>query len=102
MQSSQPPGYKQTFSFHLSVLCLFVSGRRGYDNWLVRAALKTDLATIEVTKTVNALHQTGKSGNFEGHKGKNGDYNMHLLGAFDPSLGKSWKTNYYTPHQWRV
>ena len=55
---------------------------------MVRAALKTDLAVIDATKTVNALHQTGKSGNFEGHGGKNGDYNMHLLGAFDPSLGK--------------
>lgn len=56
-----------------------VIGRRAYDNWLVYFSRKAKYLVIDATKTVLAVHQTTKAGNFEGHGHKNGDYNHNLL-----------------------
>ncbi len=44
----------------------FVVGRIGYDNWLVVTAITKEIVVIDTTKTILALHQTGKDGNFAG------------------------------------
>ena len=44
----------------------FVVGRNGYDNWLVAKALDWKLTLIDSSKTVLALHQTGKDGYMSG------------------------------------
>ena len=56
-----------------------VIGRRAYDNWLVYNALKQKHIVIDGTSTILAVHQTTASGNFEGHKHRNKDYNADLL-----------------------
>ncbi|XP_071173245.1 uncharacterized protein [Mytilus edulis] len=56
-----------------------VIGRRAYDNWLVLNARKRDHITIDGTKTILAVHQTTKAGNFEGHGRPNSNYNDRLL-----------------------
>ena len=65
----------------------FIIGRRGYDNWLVQHALRNNVSVIDATKTLVALHQTGTDGNYAGHNHPDKDYNMKILGPFDPSLG---------------
>lgn len=57
-----------------------VIGRLAYDNWLVgyaRCALNSVM--IELSETVLAVHQTTKSGNFEGFKHANAHYNEEVL-----------------------
>ncbi|KAL4234707.1 hypothetical protein ACF0H5_006349 [Mactra antiquata] len=56
-----------------------VIGRRAYDNWLVYHSRKSKFTVIDVSMTVLAVHQTTKSGNFEGHQHPNRDYNHNLL-----------------------
>lgn len=56
-----------------------VIGRRAYDNFLVYYARLKKYNVIDVTKTVLAVHQTTKAGNFEGHHHENRDYNDQLL-----------------------
>lgn len=56
-----------------------VIGRRAYDNWLVLNARKQGHTTVDGSNTILAVHQTTKSGNFEGHSHKNGEYNHNLL-----------------------
>jgi hypothetical protein len=43
----------------------FVIGRHAYDNWLVDYSVHhADIDVIDVTRTVHAVHQTGKDGDF--------------------------------------
>lgn len=56
-----------------------VIGRPAYDNWLVLNARKKGHLTIDVTRTVLAVHQTTKAGDYEGHGNKNKDFNSNLL-----------------------
>lgn len=56
-----------------------VIGRRAYDNWLVYNSRKAKHTVIDATKTLDAVHQTTKAGNFEGHSHTNRDYNHNLL-----------------------
>ncbi len=45
----------------------FVIGRPAYDNWLVDYAFHHDFDTVDVTKSLHAVHQTGVDGNKAGH-----------------------------------
>ncbi|KAK3086495.1 hypothetical protein FSP39_019205 [Pinctada imbricata] len=56
-----------------------VIGRLAYDNWMVWNAKRSNFYTIDATKTLLAIHQTTKSGNFEGHKKPDGNYNNRLI-----------------------
>jgi len=56
-----------------------VIGRRAYDNWLVLNARKHQYTTIDGSKTLLAVHQTTKAGNYEGHAVPNSNYNDKLL-----------------------
>jgi len=62
----------------------FVIGRPAYDNWLVTNALLRDLAVVDATETILAIHQTDRDGNFAGHKNNNNsnsilrNYNVKL------------------------
>ncbi|KAK2148468.1 hypothetical protein LSH36_496g01027 [Paralvinella palmiformis] len=40
----------------------FVVGAPGYDNWLVAKALQWDVAVIDGSRTINAIHQIGAEG----------------------------------------
>ena len=81
----------------------FVIGRVGYDNWLVVTALVKKIFTIDMTKTVMAVHQTDTDGNFAGHSKKpSGDtyINYALAGKrFDYSLGHVTCGQFYTDYQ---
>lgn len=66
-------------SFPWSDIAEVVIGRRAYDNWLIYNSRKAKHTVIDCTKTVLAVHQTTKAGNFEGHGHKNRDYNHNLL-----------------------
>nr|KAG5686931.1 hypothetical protein BaRGS_018920 [Batillaria attramentaria] len=56
-----------------------VIGRAAYDNWLVLNAIKRQEVVVDATKTLLAVHQTTKAGNFEGFTHANSSYNNHLL-----------------------
>ncbi|KAK7114843.1 uncharacterized protein [Littorina saxatilis] len=56
-----------------------VIGRVAYDNWLVLHAIQQKYVVVDVTKTVLAVHQTSKSGNFEGFTHANSSYNDLML-----------------------
>lgn len=56
-----------------------VIGRRAYDNWLVFHARSTGTTTVDVSRTLLALHQTTEEGNKEGHTHSDPDYNHNLL-----------------------
>lgn len=55
-----------------------VIGRPAYDNFLVAMAIRNKLDTVDATKTLLALHQTGKDGNYAGHKSKDSKYNKQV------------------------
>ncbi|XP_060596812.1 uncharacterized protein LOC132750783 [Ruditapes philippinarum] len=56
-----------------------VIGRPAYDNWLVYRSRKLQVNVIDSTNTILAVHQTTGSGNYEGHKQTNSNYNHNLL-----------------------
>lgn len=68
-----------SFSYPWHSIPDVVIGRRAYDNWLVLNARKKKHLLIEISDTVLALHQTTKAGNFEGHRHRDGNYNLRLL-----------------------
>ncbi len=54
-------------TFPWSTIPAFVVGRPAYDNWLLDYAEHHDFDTVDVSKTVHAIHQTGTDGNKAGH-----------------------------------
>ena len=46
----------------------FTIGRPGYDNWLVATTNINNYVIIHTTRSILALHQTDKDGNYAGHK----------------------------------
>ena len=68
-------------SFPWEAVDELIIGRPAYDNWLLLFARGCGMKTIDVTKTVLAVHQTDSKGNHEGHMHANRDYNKHLLRA---------------------
>lgn len=59
----------------------FVVGRRAYDNWLVDHAFHdANIALVDASRTILALHLTSKDGNKAGHrKGVDNDWNVQAL-----------------------
>jgi hypothetical protein len=56
-----------------------VIGRVAYDNWLVMNANKRGHTTLDATRTLLALHQTTRKGDYEGRSHPNRDFNANLL-----------------------
>ena len=56
-----------------------VIGRVAYDNWLVMNANKRRHTTLDATRTMIALHQTTRKGDYEGRLHPNRDFNRNLL-----------------------
>ena len=74
-----------------------VIGRRGYDNYLVGQALRGGVAVVDATNTIVALHQTGKDGNFAGHRrSADKDYNIQLIGRYNYNAGGTDFAHYVT------
>lgn len=77
-----------------------VIGRIAYDNWLVIHSSQKGYQLIDATKTLLAVHQTTKYGNFEGFKHPHMDYNIKLLaglfGEINYQAGKSFCAKLYT------
>ena len=58
-----------------------VIGRPGYDNYLVARSIQLNITTIDVTRTVTALHQMG---NYKDRADKkDGRFNKDLIGKFN-------------------
>jgi len=73
-----------------------VVGRRGYDNFLVLAAIRDNVSVIDATKTLVAVHQTDVEGNLAGHRGRDANYNMRQLGRFNFRTGMTSSAQYET------
>jgi hypothetical protein len=65
--------------FDWSIVPDLAIGRRAYDNWLVLHARAVGAITIDTSRTLLAVHQTTKTGNFEGHGHTDPHYNDNLL-----------------------
>ena len=52
-----------------------VIGRPAYDNYFVGIARKSNISIVDASKSILALHQTGKDGKFDGAKNKDSRYN---------------------------
>ena len=76
-----------------------VIGRSHYDVYLVYLAVKNKLSVVDATKTILALHQTGKDGNNAGiTTNKDWKYNVKILPNFDIYQGGADRTPLYTEH----
>jgi hypothetical protein len=78
----------------------FVVGRPAYDNWLVNKAVVqySAVSPIDATETVGVIHQTGKSGNYQGHIGEDWRdlrYN-NIIGRGDWARGHIRHCQYHT------
>jgi len=67
----------------------FVIGRPGYDNWLVAQALRWNVTlSVDFTRTVLAIHQTGPDGTKSGFTAKR---NRHTLNSNYELAGRYYK-----------
>ncbi|XP_036363601.1 uncharacterized protein LOC115217102 isoform X2 [Octopus sinensis] len=57
----------------------FIVGSPAYDNWLVAYAIHNNFLTIDATNSIIAVHQTTRSGNYDGHHKHFTDYNLKLI-----------------------
>ena len=80
-------------SFPWEAVDELIIGRPAYDNWLVLFSRGCGFRTIDVTRTVLAVHQTDFKGNSEGHGHSHRDYNKRLLiaahGSVDFNAGRT-------------
>ena len=75
----------------------FLVGREGFNSWITAYALNSDIATLDVTNTVLALHQTDQAGNSESKTNKMATVNKEIIGPnFDYNLGKIDCARYFT------
>ena len=74
-----------------------VIGRPAYDNYFLIFAKDHETRTIDASKTINAVHQTGEDGNLAGAKGKiDTRYNRHLIGHVNYGRGATYLNRIYT------
>ncbi len=73
-----------------------VIGRPAYDNFMVGMAIKNEVSAVDVTKTVVALHQTGKDGDFAGFKNKDKSHNTKTIGKFNWGTGLTSSAQFET------
>ncbi|GAB1609652.1 uncharacterized protein LOC115217102 [Argonauta hians] len=57
----------------------FIVGSPAYDNWLVAYAIHNNILTVDATNSIIAVHQTTRSGNYDGHHKRFTDYNLKLI-----------------------
>lgn len=81
----------------------FVVGRVGYDNWLVATSILMRLPSVDLTRTVTAVHLTDADGNRAGHEAQSKrDSNLKLADKdFDYTLGSTNCIPFYTARQSR-
>ena len=76
-----------------------VVGRPGYDNFLVATAIRKGVSVVDATRSLVALHQTDKDGNFAGHNRNNSDrnFNIRAMGSrFRSHSGHTTHSQYLT------
>lgn len=76
-----------------------VIGRPAYDNYIVAKALEHNVSVIDVTETSPALHQSGPSGNYDGHYGLSVDWNRNVIGDFNFTKGCTTRAQYATTRE---
>ncbi len=75
-----------------------VIGRPAYDNYLVGFAIINKVSVVDATKTLFALHQTGKDGDYAGHKNKDKGFNFVQIGKFNFATGHTTSAQYMTKY----
>ena len=73
-----------------------VIGRPAYDNFMVGMAIKNEVSAVDVTKTMVALHQTGKDGDYAGHKNSDKSHNFKSIGKFNWGSGLTSSAQFET------
>ena len=78
-----------------SVLKDVVIGKPAYDNYVIAMGIQNNVTVIDATKTVTALHQTGRDGNFAG-QGQHHEVNTEIIGKFNYSKGLTSCAQWFT------
>ena len=86
-------------SFPWSSMPDLVIGRPAYDNYMVGHAIQQKISVIDATQTLTALHQTGRDGNFAGHKNSDAGVNSRAIGRFNYGSGLTTSAQYMTRYQ---
>jgi len=73
-----------------------VVGRRAYDNYLVGTAIQQNVAVVDATATLLAVHQTDKEGNYAGHNHGDAHFNAIRIGRFNYGIGLTTSAQYVT------
>ena len=81
--------------FPWPVLKDVVIGKPAYDNYVVAMGIQNNATVIDATKTVMALHQTGRDGNYAGHK-KDPTVNTGIIGNFNYTKGLTSCAQWFT------
>lgn len=68
-----------------------VIGRVAYDNFIVLNARKENHTTIDVTRTLLAVHQTTRAGNYEGSEHPHANFNKDLLKKYSSIKQMNWR-----------
>ena len=87
--------YRNLFPWN-AVLDDLVVGRPAYDNYLVAIAAMTNVAVVDASCSIGALHQMDKHGTKSGLKNNDSNINSKILGRFPYHSGILTKTQYYT------
>jgi len=83
------------FPWHL--VADVVVGRPAYDNYLVALAIQQNVAVVDATDTLLAVHQTDQDGNMAGHHNKDRRFNRIRIGRkFNYSTGLITSAQYVT------
>ena len=83
------------FPWHL--VADVVVGRPAYDNYLVGLAIQQNVAVVDATATLLAVHQTDQDGNMAGHKNRDRRFNKIRIGRkFNYSTGLITSAQYVT------
>ena len=83
------------FPWHL--VADVVVGRPAYDNYLVGLAIQQNVAVVDATATLLAVHQTDQDGNMAGHSNRDPRFNKIRIGRkFNYSTGLITSAQYVT------
>ena len=83
------------FPWHL--IADIVIGRPAYDNYLVGLAIQQNVAVVDASDTLLAVHQTDYEGNWAGNRSTDNEVNAIVIGQqFDYSAGFTISAQYVT------
>ncbi|KAJ8308230.1 hypothetical protein KUTeg_013104 [Tegillarca granosa] len=90
-----------TKSFPWNTVPDLVVGRPAYDNWIIGHArcVGSGVQVLDATDTILAIHQTTKSGNHDGHKHTQSNYNDKLI--VSKKLTRDYERGFITCPEWR-